>query len=107
MHWVYLTAAIVLEVIGTTCMKLSEGFTKPAYAGAMFVLYAAAFTCLTLAIKKLDVSIAYAIWAGVGTALIAVIGLVAFDEKLTAIKVVCLVLIVLGVVGLNLQTKHG
>ena len=107
MHWVYLAIAIVLEVAGTTCMKMSEGFTKPWYSVAMFALYALAFTALTLAIKKLDVSVAYAIWAGAGTALIAMIGLVAFDEKLTALKVVCLILIIVGVVGLNLQTKHG
>lgn len=107
MHWILLIAAIVLEVAGTTSMKLSAGFTKPIPSAMLFFFYAAAFTALTLALKKIDVSVAYAVWSGLGTALIAIIGVVYFREGVTAIKVISLLLIVAGVVGLNLGgAKH-
>jgi small multidrug resistance pump len=107
MAWALLFAAIVLEVCGTTCMKLSAGFTKLAPSLLLFVFYVAAFTCLTYAIKTIDVSVAYAIWAGLGTALIAVIGTWYFSESMTPLKIGCIVLIIVGVVGLNLQESHG
>ena len=103
MTWVYLGLAILLEVSGTTCMKLSEGFTKTVPSILLFVFYTLSFGMLTLALKKLDVSIAYAVWSGVGTALIATIGVLWFKEPATAIKLVSLGLIILGVVGLNLS----
>ena len=101
-HWLFLTAAIVLEVAGTTSMKLSEGFTRPLFSVLIFVFYALSFSLLTLALKRLDLGVAYAIWAGVGTLLVAVIGVVAFGEKMGAIKMVSLLLIVAGVAGLHL-----
>ncbi len=103
MTWVYLGLAILLEVFGTTCMKLSEGFTKTVPSILLFVFYTLSFGMLTLALKKLDVSIAYAVWSGVGTALIASIGVLWFKEPATAMKLVSLGLIILGVVGLNLS----
>lgn len=96
-----LTGAIFFEVAGTTCMKLSEGFTRPLPSALIFVFYGVAFTLLTLALKKIDVSVAYAVWSAVGTAVIAGIGIIWFKEPLTALKVVSLLLIVAGVVGLN------
>lgn len=106
-HWVMLVGAIFFEVAGTTCMKLSEGFTRPLPSALIFVFYGVAFTLLTLALKKLDVSVAYAVWSAVGTAVIAGIGIIWFKEPLTALKVVSLLLIVGGVVGLNLgSTSH-
>ncbi len=103
MHWLYLTLAILFEVAGTTCMKLSAGFTKPAAAIGMAILYALCFFFLTLALKKIDVSVAYAVWSGVGVALIASIGVFCFREPLTVIKIFGLAAIILGVVALNLQ----
>jgi small multidrug resistance pump len=103
MTWVYLGLAILLEVSGTTCMKLAEGFTKTVPSILLFVFYTLSFGMLTLALKKLDVSIAYAVWSGVGTALIASIGVLWFKEPATAMKLVSLGLIILGVVGLNLS----
>ena len=103
MTWVYLGLAILLEVFGTTCMKLSEGFTKTVPSILLFVFYTLSFGMLTLALKKFDVSIAYAVWSGVGTALIASIGVLWFKEPATAMKLVSLGLIILGVVGLNLS----
>ena len=101
-HWLFLTAAIVLEVAGTTSMKLSEGFTRLVPSVLLFVLYGASFVALTFSLKKIDVSIAYAIWAGVGTALIALVGMTFFHEQITVIKFVSICLIIVGVVGLYL-----
>lgn len=103
MTWLYLALAIVLEVSGTTCMKLSEGFTKTVPSILLFVFYSLSFCMLTLALKKIDVSVAYAVWSGVGTALIATIGVLWFKEPATAMKLISLGLIIIGVVGLNLS----
>ena len=102
MYWVVLLVAIVLEVCGTTCMKLSEGFTRLGYSAALFVFYLLSLTALTFALKRIEVSVAYAVWSGVGTALIALIGMTYFREPVNATKIVSLGLIIAGVVGLNL-----
>jgi small multidrug resistance pump len=103
MNWLYLILAILLEVSGTTCMKLSEGFTKLVPSILLFVFYTLSLGMLTLALKRIDVSVAYAVWSGVGTALIATIGVLWFREPATALKLVSLVQIIAGVVGLNLS----
>lgn len=100
-HWLALSFAILLEVSGTVSMKLSEGFTKLFPSVLMVLLYLASFAFLTLALKRIDVSIAYAIWAGVGTALVAVIGVLYFREPMTLLKGMSVLLIVAGVVGLH------
>jgi len=107
MSWLLLAAAIALEVMGTTCMKLSQGFTRLVPSILVFVFYMCSLTSLTLALRKIDISIAYAIWAGVGTALIALIGIVWFQEAASVQKVLSIGLIIIGVVGLNLQTPHA
>jgi small multidrug resistance pump len=106
MTWLYLVLAILLEVSGTTCMKLSEGFTRMMPSILLVVFYTLSFGMLTLALKKIDVSVAYAIWSGVGTALIASIGVLWFKEPATAMKLISLGLIIIGVVGLNLSGAH-
>jgi small multidrug resistance pump len=103
MHWVYLIFAITLEVAGTTCMKLSQGFTRMVPAVLMAVCYGLSLSALTLALKKIDVSLAYAVWSGMGTALIASIGILWFKEPITTLKLISLALIILGVIGLNLS----
>ena len=102
-YWLYLAIAIVLEVIGTTSMKLSAGFTKTIPSILMFVFYLASLAVLTLALKKIDASVAYAVWAGLGTALIATIGIVYFHESATLLKIISILLIIAGVVGLHLS----
>ena len=102
MTWIYLALAILLEVAGTTCMKLSDGFTKVMPSILLFVFYTLSFGMLTLALKRIDVSVAYAVWSGVGTALIATIGVLWFKEPTTALKLISLALIIIGVAGLNL-----
>ncbi len=101
-YWFYLMAAIVFEVAGTTSMKLSNGFTRIVPSVLMFVCYAATFTLLTFALKKFDMSFVYAIWAGVGTALITIVGVLYFREPATALKFASILAIIAGVVGLNL-----
>ncbi|MEW6771462.1 MAG: multidrug efflux SMR transporter [Bacillota bacterium] len=102
MSWIYLVLAIVLEVSGTTCMKLSQGFTRFLPSVLMFLLYGLSLGSLTLALKKIDVSLAYAVWSGLGTALIAAVGILWFKEPAGAPKVFCLGLIIIGVAGLHL-----
>ncbi|TAK33572.1 MAG: multidrug efflux SMR transporter [Chloroflexota bacterium] len=103
MHWVFLVLAIVLEVSGTTSMKLSDGFTKLFPTVLMVVCYVLSFGLLTLVLKRVDVSFAYAVWSGMGTALIASIGVFYFGEPWSALKIASIGLIILGVVGLNLS----
>ncbi len=100
--WVYLVGAIALEVAGTTSMKLSEGFSRLTPSILIFVFYAFSFALLTLALKTIELSFAYAVWSGFGTALIATIGFVYFKEPVTLLKIASILLIVVGVVGLNL-----
>jgi small multidrug resistance pump len=101
--WFLLVSAIVFEVGGTTSMKLSEGFTKLAPSVAIFLLYSLSFISLTYAIKRIDLAVAYAIWSGLGTALVAVVGFLYFGEAFTLFKVASLGLIVAGVYGLHLS----
>ncbi|MBN2111441.1 MAG: multidrug efflux SMR transporter [Methanosarcinaceae archaeon] len=102
MSYVFLALAICFEVCGTTCMKLSDGFTKILPSIMIFVFYGISFVSFTIALKRIDVSVAYAIWAGLGVALISMIGITVFDEPVTLLKVISLFLIILGVVGVNL-----
>ncbi len=102
MGWVYLAIAIVLEVAGTTAMKYSEGFTKLWPSVWMFVLYALSFGALTLSIRTVELSVAYAVWAGVGTALIAVVAILLFGAPVSVWKALSILLIIVGVVGLHL-----
>ena len=105
-HWLFLSGAILLEVAGTVSMKLSEGFTRPIPSVLLFLFYIASFVFLTFALKKIDVSSAYTIWAGARTALIAIIGILYFNEAITVIKFVSIVLIIIGVIGLS-QDKYS
>ncbi|MDQ3913013.1 MAG: multidrug efflux SMR transporter [Actinomycetota bacterium] len=101
MGWVLLIVAILLEVAGTTNMKLSEGFSKLGPSVLVLFFYALSIIALTFAVNRLDVSVAYAVWSGMGTALVAIIGLWFFQESVTIIKVLALGLIIVGVVMLH------
>lgn len=105
MSWIYLILAILFEVSGTTSMKLSEGFTKFWPSVLLFAFYTLSFTSLTFALKTIDVSIAYAIWSGLGTITITMIGIFWFNEPGNAIKFASIALIIIGVVGLNLSER--
>ncbi len=105
MGWVLLVVAIVLEVAGTTNMKLSEGFSRLVPSVLVLFFYALSIIALTFAVNRLDVSVAYAVWSGMGTALVAMIGLWFFQESVTTVKVVALGLIIAGVVMLHLTSE--
>jgi small multidrug resistance pump len=102
MHWIALGVAILLEVSGTICMKLSEGLTRFLPSVLIFVFYGLSFASLTLALGRISVSTAYAIWAGMGTALVTLVGTTAFNEGLSVVKVGCILMIIAAVVGLHL-----
>jgi small multidrug resistance pump len=102
-YWFYLAGAIALEAAGTTSMKLSDGFTKLAPSILIFLFYAASFVALTFSLKGIDLGLAYAIWSGIGTVIIATIGILYFQEPVTALKIVSIGLIVVGVAGLKLS----
>lgn len=97
----YLSASILLEVGGTISMKLAEGFTRLGPSLCIFVFYGAAFTAFTLALRTLDLSMAYALWAGVGTALVSLIGAFYFHEAFPAMKIIAMVFIIFGTVLLR------
>jgi small multidrug resistance pump len=98
----YLLLGIIFEVLGTVCMKVAEGFTKVTPSVLVFVFYGTCLVFLTLVFEKLEVGATYAIWAGVGTALTAVIGFIWFKEPVSIIKISSIVLIILGIIGLEL-----
>ncbi|WP_445246886.1 DMT family transporter [Microcoleus sp. OTE_8_concoct_300] len=103
MSWVYLFLAIISEVTGITCMKLSVGFTKLLPSIAIFIFYGISLTSLTIAIKKIDISVAYAVWSGLGTSLIATIGILWFEEPVNFLKIASIGIIIIGVIGLNIK----
>lgn len=105
MRWVILSIAIIFEVMGTTLMKLTEGFTKLWPTIFMFISYGIGLSTMTLALKMLDVSLVYAIWSGMGTALITVIGIIWFKEPIGSIKILSIILIIVGVIGLNISEQ--
>jgi small multidrug resistance pump len=105
MHWIMLYAAIALEVAGTTALKLSAGLTRPSFFAGALLLYGVSFFLLALSLRTLPISVAYAIWSGLGTVLVAAIGLAVFKEPVTALRVLFFTLIVVGCVGLNLVTE--
>ncbi|CAM5327753.1 MULTISPECIES: multidrug efflux SMR transporter [Streptomyces] len=101
-----LAAAIAAEVAGTTAMKYSEGFTRLWPSLGTLLGYLIAFTLLAQTLKTLSVGTAYAIWAGVGTAAVALIGILFLGESGSLVKIAGIALIVAGVVVLNLGGAH-
>ena len=104
-HWLYLSIAIVAEVIGTSFLKSAEGFTRLVPSVVVVTSYVVAFYFLSLALKTLPVGVAYAIWAGVGVALIALAGYLFFGQALDTPAIVGMTLIVAGVLVINLFSQ--
>ena len=103
---VLLGIAIIVEVMATALLPRTEGFTSLGWTALVISGYAGSIWLLTIIVRSLPVSVTYAIWAGAGTALVAVVGLVFLGESLTWVKAASLALIVAGVVGLNLTGAH-
>ncbi|EFL31316.1 multidrug resistance efflux protein [Streptomyces viridochromogenes DSM 40736] len=106
MGYLLLSAAIAAEVGATTAMKYSEGFSRLGPSVLTFLGYVVSFTLLAQTLKSVSMGTAYAIWAGVGTAAIATIGMVFMGEGMTVAKAAGLALIIVGVVVLNLGGAH-
>lgn len=104
MAWLVLTVSILFEVTGTTLMKLSQGLTILWPSVGVFICYAISLAGVTVVLKHIELSIAYAIWSGAGTAITAMIGIGWFKEPVSALKLVSLVLVVVGVIGLQLSS---
>lgn len=104
--WLYLLMAIGFEVAGTSSMKLSEGLSRLLPSILVFVFYILSVASLTFALRRLDISVAYATWSGLGTVLISIIGVLCFEEPVVSTKVACVAMIVLGVAGLHLCGSH-
>jgi small multidrug resistance pump len=90
-------------VTGTTSLKLSQGFSRLVPSLVVVVSYCLSFYLLSLTLKKMEVGVGYAIWSAVGTAFIATIGILCFKEPISVLKIGSLALIILGVIGLNLN----
>ena len=99
--WLLLILAILLEVAGTTSMKLSDGFSRVVPSVLIYVFYAASFTVLPFALQAIELSTAYAVWSGLGTTVTAIIGFVYFHDTVNKTKILALVAIVCGCVVLN------
>ncbi|WP_245604394.1 DMT family transporter [Nocardioides aequoreus] len=104
--FVLLLLAIAAEVFATALLPRTAGFTHLGWSLTVLAGYAVAIWLLALVVQRIPVSVAYAVWAGLGTATVAVIGITLLGEPVSAVKVLALTLIVVGVVLLNLQGAH-
>jgi small multidrug resistance pump len=101
-----LAVAIVIEVASTAALPRTDGFRDPFWAVIVVTGYATSIWLLSLVVQWLPVSVTYAVWSGLGTAAIAVVGVLFLGESVNAVKVAAIALIVVGVVVLNLQAAH-
>jgi small multidrug resistance pump len=103
--WSVLAVAILFEVAGTTCMRLSEGFSRLTPSILIPVFYAVSFALNAMVMRTLGLSVVYAVWSGAGTVLTAMIGYLYFKEPTTALKLASAGLIVIGVFGLHASSR--
>tara|TARA_R110000823_G_scaffold300380_1_gene421191 strand:- start:418 stop:750 length:333 start_codon:yes stop_codon:yes gene_type:complete len=106
-NWLFLGAAIIAEVVATSSLKASEGFTRLYPSLAVVIGYGIAFYFLSLTLKTIPVGIAYAIWSGLGIVLISLIGWLLFGQKLDPASVLGMTLIVAGVLVINVFSTAG
>jgi small multidrug resistance pump len=106
-NWMYLAIAICAEVVATSALKASDGFSK--FGPSMLVLagYSVAFFCMSLTLRTIPLGVVYAIWAGSGMALIGLVGWVLFGQRIDTAGIVGIALIVLGVVVINVFSKSA
>ena len=103
--YLLLLVAILAEVVATSALKAAESFTRPVPSLVVVVGYGIAFTCLSVTLKTLPLGVAYAIWSGVGTALVAVVGWLAYKQQLDLPAILGIALIIAGTIMLNLFSK--
>ena len=104
MGWVYLMGAIFFELCGTISMKEAQGFTRLWPSVGVFFFYSLCMSALTLAMNKIELVIAYSVWSGLGTAIMAAVGILYYHEPVSLWKVVSLGMIIAGVAGLKLTS---
>ena len=104
---IWLLLAIGTEVVATSALKASDGFSRLVPSGVVVAGYAASFYFLSLSLREIPLGVVYAVWSGIGTAAIALIGVVFFQETLGWVGIGGIVLIVLGVVLLNASGAHN
>jgi small multidrug resistance pump len=104
--WVILFFAIVFEVAGTLTLKFTEGMTRLWPTLLMFAFYLISLFGLSMAVSRIPVGTAYAVWSGVGTLMVAILGVLWFKEQVTVLRSVSTLLIVIGVAGLYLTASH-
>lgn len=106
MKWVYLVIAGIFEVGWAIGLKYSQGFTKTMPSILTLIGMIASFYFLSLSIKTLPLGTAYAIWTGIGTVGTVILGIILFKEPFDTIRMICIVLIVSGIIGLKLTSPH-
>ena len=99
--WALLVVAIVSEVIGTSALRESDGFSRPLPVAVVLFTYILAFYLLAIIVRDLPVGTTYAIWAGAGTALIAMVGAWFFDEKLAPVTIAGIALVIAGIITIQ------
>lgn len=104
--WVSLVIAGVLEVVWALAMKQSNGFSKLWPSVITFAAMWASFAFLSHALKTLPLGVSYAVWVGIGTVGVSIFSVVWFKESLSLLQVVCISFIILGIVGLKLQSQY-
>jgi len=104
--WILLAVAITAEVTASALLPRAQGFTDPFWTTVVLAGYALGIWLLTVIVRSMPVSVAYAIWAGLGTAAVAVIGWVFLGESMNPVKAISVAMIVAGVIGLNLVGSH-
>lgn len=104
-NWVFLCVAIVSEVIATSALKESDGFTKFAPSLVVVVGYGIAFYLLALTLRTIPMGVSYAIWSGLGVALITLVGWLQYDQKLDAAAIIGIAMIISGVIVMNVFSK--
>jgi small multidrug resistance pump len=105
LNWLYLAVAIVLEVIATSALKASDGFTRLTPSLVVVVGYAAAFYTLSITLRTMPVGVVYAVWSGVGVVLITIVGWLWFKQELDVPAFIGIALISAGVIVLNFFSK--
>lgn len=107
MHWLYLSIAILSEVIASSALPAAQGFRNPLPTAVVVVGYVAAFYFLSLTLEGIPLGVAYAVWSGVGVALISLLGWVVYRQSLGPIEMLGIALIVVGVVILKFGKGVG
>lgn len=106
-NWLFLGAAILCEIVATSALKAAQGFTRPVPTLIVTIGYAAAFYCLSLALRTIPMGVAYAIWSGIGIVVISLVGLLVYRQALDAAALAGIGLIVAGTLVINLFSHSG